>query len=120
MHVPKLGFQPVVKRTKHDFLTPPESGLRITWLGHSSTLVEIDGRRLLLCPVWSQRSSPYTWAGPKRFFDIPLSLDELPPIDGVLISHDHYDHLDKPTFGVMLVILVLFSGSSVILLRPEC
>ena len=88
---------PVVKRTKDDFLTPPKSGLRITWLGHSTTLVEIDGRRLLLDPMWSKRSSPYTWVGPKRFFDPPLPLEELPPVDGVLISHDHYDHLDKPT-----------------------
>ena len=65
---------PVFQRTKEDFLTPPKSGLRITWLGHSTTLVEIDGRRLLLDPMWSKRSSPYTWTGPERFFDSPLPL----------------------------------------------
>ncbi len=88
---------PVVKRQRADFLTPPASGLRITWLGHSTSLIEIDGKRLLIDPIWSQRSSPVSFMGPKRFFDPPLPLEELPSIDGVLISHEHYDHLDKAT-----------------------
>lgn len=75
----------------------PASGLRITWMGHSSMLVEIDQMRVLVDPVWDHRSSPVSWAGPKRFFDSPLSLEDLPPIDVVLISHDHYDHLGKQT-----------------------
>ena len=75
----------------------PESGLRITWLGHSTTLIELDGVRILTDPVWSERSSPFSWMGPKRFFDIPLALPDLPALDAVVISHDHYDHLDKPT-----------------------
>jgi len=87
----------VQKRTASDFATPPPGGLRITWLGHSTSLVEIDGTRLLLDPTWSRRGSPFTWTGPKRFFDPPLALDDLPPLDAVLISHDHYDHLDKNT-----------------------
>jgi L-ascorbate metabolism protein UlaG (beta-lactamase superfamily) len=77
--------------------TVPSSGLRITWMGHSSMLIEIDGLRVLVDPVWDQRSSPVSWAGPKRFFEAPLPLTELPPIDLVLISHDHYDHLGKQT-----------------------
>ncbi len=77
--------------------TPPASGLRLTWMGHSSTLVEIDGVRILLDPVWDQRASFVEWAGPKRFFDPPLQLDQLPHIDAVLISHDHFDHLGANT-----------------------
>ena len=72
-------------------------GLRITWLGHSTVLIEIDGKRFLTDPVWSERVSPIPFMGPKRFFQVPCKLDELPPLDGIIISHDHYDHLDKKT-----------------------
>jgi L-ascorbate metabolism protein UlaG (beta-lactamase superfamily) len=75
------------------YATPPASGLRVTWMGHSSTLIEIDGLRVLVDPMWNQRAAPVEWAGPKRFFPPPLRLEDLPPIDAVLISHDHYDHL---------------------------
>ncbi|HEX4320643.1 MAG TPA: MBL fold metallo-hydrolase [Acidobacteriaceae bacterium] len=75
------------------FDVAPESGLRVTWMGHSSMLIEIDGVRILTDPVWDERTAPMTWAGPKRFFAPPLKLEELPRIDAVLISHDHYDHL---------------------------
>jgi L-ascorbate metabolism protein UlaG (beta-lactamase superfamily) len=76
---------------------PPVSGARITWLGHSSMLVEIDGARILIDPVWDKRASPFNWSGPKRFFAPPLALEDLPPLDVVLISHDHFDHLGKET-----------------------
>jgi len=79
------------------FDAPPESGLRITWLGHSTLLIEIDGRRFLTDPVWGERTSPLTWVGPSRWYPAPLSLDDLPELDAILISHDHYDHLDHPT-----------------------
>jgi L-ascorbate metabolism protein UlaG (beta-lactamase superfamily) len=72
---------------------PPASGLRATWLGHSTVLLEIDGARLLTDPVWGQRASPSRLAGPKRFQPVPVRLAALPPLDAVLISHDHYDHL---------------------------
>ena len=85
---------PVLPRAATDFAGPPASGLRTTWLGHSTTLVEIDGSRLLLDPVWAPRSSPMSWAGPRRFFEPPLALEDLPELDAVLISHDHFDHLD--------------------------
>ena len=75
----------------------PHSGLRITWFGHSSSLVELDGVRILIDPVWDERAAPTTWAGPKRFFPPTIELDNLPPIDGILISHDHYDHLGAET-----------------------
>ena len=84
-----------------DFSQPPASGLRITWFGHSSLLIEIDGRRILTDPVWSERCSPSSFTGPKRFFQPPLALERLPPLDAVVISHDHYDHLDEPTLTAL-------------------
>ena len=71
--------------------------LRATWLGHSSFLLQIGGLNLLADPQLSERASPLPFAGPKRFLPAALSVDALPPIDGVLLSHDHYDHLDAPT-----------------------
>lgn len=75
----------------------PASGLRITWMGHATSLVEIDGVRVLIDPVWDERAAPTNWAGPKRFFPSPLRLSDLPPLDVVLVSHDHYDHLGAGT-----------------------
>ncbi|HEX8794118.1 MAG TPA: MBL fold metallo-hydrolase [Polyangiaceae bacterium] len=74
-----------------------ETGLRVTWLGHSTVLVEIDGVRVLTDPVWSGRASPVSFAGPKRFQPVPVPLSALPEIDAVIVSHDHYDHLDRKT-----------------------
>jgi L-ascorbate metabolism protein UlaG (beta-lactamase superfamily) len=76
---------------------PAGSGLRATWLGHSTVMVEIDGCRVLTDPVWGQRASPSQLAGPKRFQPVPLALKALPKLDAVVISHDHYDHLDMGT-----------------------
>jgi L-ascorbate metabolism protein UlaG (beta-lactamase superfamily) len=75
----------------------PETGLRATWLGHSTVLVEIDGLRVLTDPVWGERASPVSFAGPKRFQPVPVPVAGLPALDAVVISHDHYDHLDRPT-----------------------
>lgn len=79
------------------FATPPATGLRATWLGHSSVILEIDGFRVLTDPVWGERASPLTWLGPARWYPPPLPLHELPKLDAIVISHDHYDHLDHPT-----------------------
>jgi L-ascorbate metabolism protein UlaG (beta-lactamase superfamily) len=83
-------------------LVTPETGgdpdgLYVTWYGHSSAMIELDGRRVLVDPVWSERCSPSRLAGPKRLHEPPVALRELPPIDAILISHDHYDHLDMET-----------------------
>ncbi|HET7899426.1 MAG TPA: MBL fold metallo-hydrolase [Flavisolibacter sp.] len=73
----------------------PASTLRATWLGHSGLLLDVDGKRFITDPLWYQRASPFAFAGPKRFFQNPLPLQQLPQIDALLLSHDHYDHLDK-------------------------
>lgn len=99
---------PVVARRAADYATPPESGLRVTWLGHSTLLLEIDGARVLIDPVWGERVSPFTFAGPSRFYAPPLSLDDLPSLDAVIISHDHYDHLDMPTIKALIAKNVRF------------
>ncbi|MGC9197433.1 MAG: MBL fold metallo-hydrolase [Acidobacteriaceae bacterium] len=69
----------------------------MTWFGHSSSLIEIDGMRVLVDPVWEQRASPVSFLGPKRFFEPTVALENLPGIDVILISHDHYDHLGANT-----------------------
>ncbi|MEQ9365240.1 MAG: MBL fold metallo-hydrolase [Leptospirales bacterium] len=90
---------PVLKRTAEEFTTAPASGLRVTWLGHSTLLLEVDGYRVLLDPIWGKRASPFSFAGPARFHPTPLPKTEILKmrIDAVLISHDHYDHLDEKT-----------------------
>ena len=90
---------PVVKPDPKLFQSAPDSGLRITWLGHSTTLIEVDGKRLLTDPVWGERTSPLSYAGPKRWYAPPIALADLPAIDAVILSHDHYDHLDAPTIA---------------------
>jgi L-ascorbate metabolism protein UlaG (beta-lactamase superfamily) len=79
----------------------PSSGLRATWLGHSTVLLEIDGWRVLTDPVWGPRASPSRFVGPKRFQPMPVVMSELPRLDAVLISHDHYDHLDYTTMRLL-------------------
>jgi L-ascorbate metabolism protein UlaG (beta-lactamase superfamily) len=82
---------------------PPETPgeLAVTWYGHATTVLEIDGARFLLDPVFSERVSPSTRLGPKRLHPVPGEIEGIPTIDAVLISHDHYDHLDEPSI-VML------------------
>jgi len=88
---------PLYAATKQALAAAPSSALRLTWLGHSTVIIEIDGVRLLTDPVWGERASPFSFAGPKRFHRPPLALEDLPRIDAVLLSHDHYDHLCAPT-----------------------
>jgi N-acyl-phosphatidylethanolamine-hydrolysing phospholipase D len=71
--------------------------LTVTWLGHSSTLIQAAGLNLLTDPIWSRRASPVPFAGPVRWGRPPVPLDQLPPVDVVLISHNHYDHFDSAT-----------------------
>ena len=94
-----------------DWTKPPASGLRATWLGHSTVLIEIDGLRVLTDPVWGPRASPSTLAGPKRFQPVPVALRAMPPLDLVIVSHDHYDHLDYPTIRELAKLDVPFVTS---------
>jgi len=96
MRTPKC-VMPLATGAPEIWAQPPESGLRITWLGHSTTVIELDGVRILTDPMFSDRASPSTLAGPLRFHPPPVPLAQLPKIDAVLISHDHYDHMDMPT-----------------------
>lgn len=72
-------------------------GLAATMIGHASVLLQIEGRNLLIDPVWSDRASPLRWAGPKRALPPGVAFDDLPPIDAVLVTHNHYDHMDMAT-----------------------
>jgi len=78
-----------------------DSGFRVTWLGHSTLLLELDGARILTDPVWGERASPMSFAGPKRFHPAPVPLESLPELDAVLVSHDHYDHLCRATITAL-------------------
>lgn len=75
----------------------PAADLAVTWYGHSSAVIEIDGYRVLADPVWSRRCSPSRAVGPQRLHEPPSALDALPALDAIIISHDHYDHLDVDT-----------------------
>ena len=86
----------------------PTSGLRATWLGHSTIFLEIDDFRVLTDPVWGERASPSSIVGPKRFHPPPVPLAALPRLDAVVISHDHYDHLDAPTIRELVRLQVPF------------
>ncbi len=104
-----LGLTSIVSSTRHfaplPTAAPDVEALRknhhdatVTWIGHSTLLVQLDGVNLLTDPVWSQRLGPLSGTvGVKRFTPPGIPLEDLPPIDVVLISHDHYDHLDEPT-----------------------
>ncbi|KAL6720347.1 hypothetical protein ACLMJK_002268 [Lecanora helva] len=102
-------FKPVPSRDKLVSIQKPDwgagkHGLKATWIGHASFLIETPtaegserGVRILCDPVFSERTSPVSFAGPKRYTPTPCSLNELPDIDIVIISHDHYDHMDSDT-----------------------
>ncbi len=71
--------------------------LALTFVNHSTFLLQLGGVNVLTDPIWSERASPVQWAGPRRVRRPGIALEQLPPIDVVLVSHNHYDHLDLPT-----------------------
>jgi L-ascorbate metabolism protein UlaG (beta-lactamase superfamily) len=91
---------------------PVSEGVHITWYGHASALVEIDGAAVLVDPVWSDRVSPSAHVGPKRLHPVPHQLSDLPTVSAVVISHDHYDHLDMQT------VQALTSSTSAVFVVP--
>jgi L-ascorbate metabolism protein UlaG (beta-lactamase superfamily) len=74
-----------------------EGELRVTFINHATTLIQLDGMNILTDPIWSERTSPVAFAGPRRHRPPGIRFEDLPPIDLVLVSHNHYDHLDVPT-----------------------
>ena len=89
------GPMPVLPITRAQLDAAPDRSL--FRLGHSTMLIKLRGGYWLTDPVFAQRASPFQWMGPKRFHQPPIALSELPPIRGVILSHDHYDHLDRQT-----------------------
>ena len=90
-----------IERPHEAWARPIDTGLRVTWLGHSSVVLEIDGRRVLTDPVFGERISPISFLGPRRFHPVPAGVAELPALDAVLVSHDHYDHLCHETIAAL-------------------
>ena len=92
---PELGF--IHANAKAGLAMTPA----LTWIGHITVLAQLGGLNLLTDPVFSQRCSPVQWAGPKRLTPPGLSLDQLPHIDVVLLSHNHYDHMDEASLRAL-------------------
>lgn len=94
------------KKTNVPYGPKPETrvheGAKITFVNHSTFLIQVNGLNILTDPVWSERASPFSFAGPKRMRPPGLDINDLPPIDIVLISHNHYDHLDLPTLRMII------------------
>ena len=94
---PRKGAAEARASAREDFLNRSEKSPWVTWVGHATLLIEMSGVRFLTDPIWSKRASPISWIGPTRLRDPGLAWDDLPDIDFVLISHNHFDHLDRPT-----------------------
>lgn len=95
---------PVVLVDSATIVRAPDTLTRVTWFGHSAVLLEIDGQRLLLDPMLGEVPAPHPWLGQSRFSEgLPITIDQLPAIDAVLISHDHYDHLDYGSIRLLKV-----------------
>jgi N-acyl-phosphatidylethanolamine-hydrolysing phospholipase D len=84
----------VLARPEYVWPRPPRDRLVLTWVGHSTFLIQVGGLNILTDPMWSDRASPVRFAGPKRWVKPAMAIEDLPPIDVVVLSHDHYDHLD--------------------------
>lgn len=97
----RVYFHPV-ENNKSDFLRSNREATTLTWIGHSTVLLQMNGMNILTDPIFSNRTSPVGWAGPRRIAAPGIPMDELPPIDVVIISHDHYDHLDRPTVAKLI------------------
>lgn len=140
-HGPKpLGFTDVLKwmisrdggkwpteeeptETKHPLASENET-IRVTYVNHSTFLIQVDSLNILTDPVWAKRASPFSWAGPKRMKAPGIKFEDLPRIHGVVISHNHYDHLDintmrlifgghHPKFFVPLGVKAYLDGESI-------
>jgi L-ascorbate metabolism protein UlaG (beta-lactamase superfamily) len=91
---PSAGWNIPFVKTDGAALKAPEANPSVTWIGHATMLVRLAGANILFDPAFSERVSPFTFVGPRRVVPLPIDIEELPRIDLVLISHNHYDHLD--------------------------
>jgi L-ascorbate metabolism protein UlaG (beta-lactamase superfamily) len=94
---PRPAAPPATVPSNFDTPHAPADALTATWIGHASTLLQIGRLNVLTDPMWSRRASPVSWAGPSRLVAPPVDLRALPPVDLILLSHNHYDHLDRGT-----------------------
>jgi L-ascorbate metabolism protein UlaG (beta-lactamase superfamily) len=94
---PANGYQFLVDQPDLAWLTSNRKTTSATWIGHATVLMQVNGMNLLTDPIFSERASPVSFFGPKRKAPLPVTLEQLPHIDVVLISHNHYDHLDRDT-----------------------
>ncbi|MBM3301922.1 MAG: MBL fold metallo-hydrolase, partial [Deltaproteobacteria bacterium] len=100
MHGPSRGsYNFPLAKSRSDLLRSNRSQTTLTWIGHATVLLQLHGSNILTDPNFSDRASPLRFAGPKRVMPPGIAVDELPPIDVVAISHDHYDSMDKSTIG---------------------
>lgn len=95
----KLSYQQIPAAKKPH--SKVERGIRITFINHSTLLIQWEGKNLLTDPIWSKRASPFRYLGPKRLHAPGIPFEQLPPIDMVLLSHNHYDHMDLPTLEAL-------------------
>jgi N-acyl-phosphatidylethanolamine-hydrolysing phospholipase D len=101
--VPPVPDAAQIPRAQPEVVLPaPTAEARVTWLGQASFLLQIGGLNLLTDPVLSLRASPFAWFGPARVVPPALTVEQLPPVDAVLISHDHYDHLDSRSIKALI------------------
>ena len=101
--LPKPPAAPIVGVSPDlDLINSNSNQARVTWVGHSTLLVQIDGLNILTDPHWGQRASPFSFAGPKRHQAPGIPFDKLPTIHAVVISHNHWDHLDKDTLQALM------------------
>jgi N-acyl-phosphatidylethanolamine-hydrolysing phospholipase D len=94
---PPQGWNLPAMKTDPALLRSAEANPSVTWIGHATVLLRIAGKNVLFDPIFSQRASPLSFVGPKRLVPLPIEVAELPKIDVVMISHNHYDHLDEDT-----------------------
>ena len=99
---------PIHPLTTAELGATASAGVRAVWIGHSSVIVDLDGYRVLTDPMWSERCSPFESIGPKRFHPPPIALADVGRVDAVVISHDHYDHLDMQTIQTLAPRGVMF------------
>jgi L-ascorbate metabolism protein UlaG (beta-lactamase superfamily) len=94
---PSNGWRIPVVAPDLGALHAPSTNPSVTWIGHATVLIRLAGKNILVDPMFSERASPVLFAGPKRIAPLPIDVPDLPRIDLVLITHNHYDHLDEPS-----------------------